>query len=53
MKCPKCPKCPKCKVEMELLTEDEGGMSIYWCEECGAVCESVDGENEFRYPKKS
>lgn len=45
-------KCPKCNTEMELLTEDEGGMSVYWCDICGAICESIDGEDEFRYPKK-
>jgi len=44
-------ECPKCKVEMELLTEDEGGMKYHWCNKCGKLCEEFDGDLDFRSPK--
>jgi len=41
-------ECKKCEKEMLFITEDEGGLAIYWCYNCGSL--GTEGEDVEFYP---
>ncbi len=40
-------KCDKCNKKMIGVTEDEGGLAVHWCYECGTLATDLEGNIEF------
>ena len=45
-------ECNNCKGKMPLKIEDEGGLMLFICEDCGTNMTDLDGYVEWTYPKK-
>ena len=43
-------RCEKCVTLMDLITIDEGDLHVFWCPNCGTICEYIDETKEFRQP---